>query len=305
MPPLLPERQTRSCPATDRAAVAVVVATRNRRDSLLRTLDHLARLPERPELIVVDNGSKDGTAAAVAASAPAVRVIALPDNRGAVARNVGVAATDAAYVAFADDDSWWTPGSLARATAVLDAHPAVGGVVARVELHPSGEVDRVSRKHAADLLATGAALPGPRVVSFPAFAAMLRPDALQEVGGFSPLLHFGGEEQLLAIDLAMAGWELCYLDDVGVRHAPAAARQSPARWAQQTRNDVLVRWMRRSLMGAAASTMRLAVLSVGNPAAATAGRGVLRRLPAALRMRHRVPVALERDLRAAERPYRP
>ncbi|MGW7357269.1 glycosyltransferase family 2 protein, partial [Streptomyces sp. NPDC054802] len=40
---------------------SVVVITRDRRDQLLRTLDHLAALPERPVVIVVDNGSRGGT----------------------------------------------------------------------------------------------------------------------------------------------------------------------------------------------------------------------------------------------------
>ncbi|HEU4346617.1 MAG TPA: glycosyltransferase, partial [Actinoplanes sp.] len=58
-------------------AVTVVVITRNRRAGLLRTLRRLADLPERPPVIVVDNGSEDGTAAAVRAAFPAVEVVPL------------------------------------------------------------------------------------------------------------------------------------------------------------------------------------------------------------------------------------
>jgi len=45
-------------PGTD-PRVTVAVVTRNRRAELLRTLDLLVRLPERPGVIVVDNGSSD------------------------------------------------------------------------------------------------------------------------------------------------------------------------------------------------------------------------------------------------------
>ncbi len=45
--------------------VTVVVITHNRRAELARTLDHLAGLPEKPAVIVVDNGSDDGSAAYV------------------------------------------------------------------------------------------------------------------------------------------------------------------------------------------------------------------------------------------------
>src|SRR5687768_11767734 len=69
-------------------AVSVVVVTRDRRDSLLETLGHLERLPERPLTVVVDNGSRDGTVAAVLAEYPEVEVIALPENQGGAARTV-------------------------------------------------------------------------------------------------------------------------------------------------------------------------------------------------------------------------
>src|SRR4051812_17834957 len=62
---------------TDRR-VAVVVASRNRRELLLQTLPlHLA-LPERPRVVLVDDGSTDGTAAAVTAKLTAVDVVRLP-----------------------------------------------------------------------------------------------------------------------------------------------------------------------------------------------------------------------------------
>ena len=70
--------------------LTVVVITRNRREELLRTLGLLAALPERPPVIVVDNGSADGTAAAVRQAHPQVHVIAARRNLGAVGRNLAV-----------------------------------------------------------------------------------------------------------------------------------------------------------------------------------------------------------------------
>ena len=67
--------------------VTVVVATRNRRGELLRTLGMLTRLPERPPVIVVDNGSADGSAEAAAQSFPGVEIVALARNAGTAARN--------------------------------------------------------------------------------------------------------------------------------------------------------------------------------------------------------------------------
>ncbi|MGP4091853.1 glycosyltransferase family 2 protein, partial [Streptomyces sp. KR55] len=109
----------------DAAAPRVTVAmiTRNRCRSVLRTLDRLATLPERPPVVVVDNGSTDATVAAVRAHPVGARVLAVGRNTGALGRNLAVRHATTPYVAFSDDDSWWAPGALDTAADVLDAQP--------------------------------------------------------------------------------------------------------------------------------------------------------------------------------------
>ncbi len=72
------------------AAVDVVIATRDRRELLLATLAQL-QASGAATVMVVDNASCDGSAAAVASSYPRTRVVRLPRNIGAAARNAGVA----------------------------------------------------------------------------------------------------------------------------------------------------------------------------------------------------------------------
>ncbi|SDX47549.1 Glycosyltransferase, GT2 family [Modestobacter sp. DSM 44400] len=282
--------------------VTVVVATRDRRASLLRSLAHLD-VPGGPPVVVVDNASADGTAAAVRTAHPGVEVLELPVNTGAVARTHGVRRARAPYVAFADDDSWWEPGALEAAADLLDAHPRVAVVVGRVRMAADGSEDRVTRKHRAAALGRSPGSPGPDVLSFPAFAAVVRREAHLAVGGFSPLLFFGGEEHLLALDLAAAGWQLVFADELLAWHDPAGPdRPSAQRWALQTRNDVLVDWLRRPLSVALAATARLATRAVRDPAARGALAGLLRRLPAALRQRRPVPAEVARRFATAQRP---
>jgi GT2 family glycosyltransferase len=282
--------------------VTVVVATRDRRESLLRSLSRLDQ-PGGPPVVVLDNDSADGTADAVRTHHPRVEVVRLPTNAGAVARTEGVRRAGTPYVAFADDDSWWEPGALERAADLLEAHPRVAVVVGRVRMAADGREDAVTRKHRAEVLGRSPGAPGPDVLSFPAFAAVVRRDAHLAVGGFSPLLFFGGEEHLLALDLAAAGWQQVFAENVVAWHSPAGTdRPTAARWALQTRNDVLVDWLRRPLPVALTATGRLALRAVREPAARRALTGLLRRLPAALRQRRPVPAQVERQFATAQRP---
>src|SRR3712207_4185931 len=102
--------------------IAVVVITRNRREELLRTLGHLRALPDAAEIVVVDNASDDGTVSAVRTAFPEVRLLAMDRNTGAVGRTIGVHATSCPLIAFADDDSWWSPGALAAAARLFADH---------------------------------------------------------------------------------------------------------------------------------------------------------------------------------------
>lgn len=282
--------------------VDVVIATRNRAAGLARTLDRLAGLPERPAVTVVDNASADGTAALVTARHPAARLLRLPANRGALARNDGVRASPYPYVAFSDDDSWWEPGALARAVALLEADPRIGLLAARVTVAPGGAPDPLNDALAASPLpAPGQppALPGPRVLGFLGCAAVARRAAFLGVGGYHPLLFFGAEETLLAYDLAAAGWLVCYAPEVVAVHAPAGGER-PGRRALVRRNETLTAWLRRPLPVAARHTARLARDAAGDAAARRALRQTAARLPAALRARRPLPGPVERDVQLLE-----
>jgi GT2 family glycosyltransferase len=254
--------------------VTVVVITWNRREEVLATLPRLLSLPERPHVVVVDNGSSDGTGGAVRSyfTPDRVRVIELDRNLGAAARNVGVAAATTPYVAFADDDSWWDPGALSRAAAVLDAHPRLGLVAARVLVGQERRLDPVCEQMARDSLApavpacAGAdTLPGPAVLGFLACGAVVRRSAFLDVGGFSELMGVGGEEGLLALDLTDAGWSLAYVPDVVAVHVPSTAAR-PDRRRRMIRNDLWTWWMRRRFRSAVRLTAGVVLASLrGDP----------------------------------------
>ncbi len=272
--------------------------TRNRCERAAHTVEHLLRLPERPDVVVVDNGSSDGTEAVLTARHAAVHVIAAGANLAAAGRNVGLVFVDHPYVAFCDDDMAWEPGSLARAADVLDRHPEVALVAARVLVGPDGRDDATSQAMAASPLVALDGLHARRVLGFVAGAAMVRRTAFLEVGGFEPRLMIGGEEELLALDLAAAGWQLVYVPEVVVRHTPSARQATtwPGRW--QFRNRLWVCWLRYPL-GAAARRTASVLVDGGCEHWRWRLAGLLRALrgvPWLVRARRPVPPGVAREL---------
>jgi len=104
--------------------VSVVVPTFDRRDVLPRALDSVvAQTYGEWELIVVDDGSTDGTAEMVEQDYPDVHLV-VQENRGvSAARNAGIAAAQGEWIAFLDSDDAWLPEKLERQMEALAAHP--------------------------------------------------------------------------------------------------------------------------------------------------------------------------------------
>lgn len=302
-PPTPPARA--GAPATAPPTPAVVIATRDRADALARTLTRLTRLPERPDVLVVDNASRDGTAELVGRRFPGVRLLRSPVNRAALARNDGVAALDAPYIAFSDDDSWWRPGALARAAALLDAHPRLGLIAAGIRVgSEDGARDPLDRVLAASPLETAPGLPGRSVLGFLGCAAVVRRSAFLDAGGYHPLLFFGAEETLLAYDLAARNWGVTYCPEVEAVHDPAEGARG-RRAVLIRRNELLTAWLRRPLPLALRRTAALAADAARDPGARRALGEALARLPAALRGRRPLPAEVERGVRLLEGPEGP
>jgi len=270
-------------------AVTVVVASRNRRDDLLASL---AR-HEAP-VVLVDNGSTDDTVTAVREAHPQVTVLPLERNLGARARTLGAAHAATEFTAFADDDSWWAPGDLARAVEIMRAHPRLALLNARILVGPEERLDPVCLEMAESPLPPDPDLPGPPLLGFVACGALVRTEAFEAVGGFDAVVRFPGEEERVALDLAAAGWGMAYVDEVTVHHHPSRRRHSPGRRkAAIWRSRLLTALMRHPLPESA--RLLVGALRDGRPGL----EGVLRALPdisAALRARRPLPPQVLSDL---------
>jgi len=271
--------------------------THNRRDEVLRTVLHTCSLPDRPSVIVVDNGSRDGTPEAIAEKFAQVRLFRAGRNLGAAARTLGARQASTPYVAFSDDDTHWQPESLQRAVELFDKHRRLAIVTARVLVGPEGREDSACAEMASSPLPIEAGMPGRPLLGFLAGASAARRSAFLECGGFDPRFFLGGEEELLATDLATREWWICYVPELLVRHYPSPARDSNGRRWRLRRNALWFAWLRRPWASAIRRTRRLLASDSWDGATLHGVTAALAGLPWVLRRRNVVPPAVERGLR--------
>ncbi|WP_402372173.1 glycosyltransferase family 2 protein [Isoptericola rhizosphaerae] len=275
--------------------VTVVVASRNRREELVAGLGR-----HRAPVILLDNGSTDGTPEAVRRAHPGVEVVELGRNAGAAARTEGVRRARTPYVAFADDDSWWAAGSLHAAAEVLATAPQVGLVAVETLVGADERRDAFTDVLAASPLPSRAPAPvGPRVLGFMACAAMVRRSAFLDAGGFDDVVRFPGEEERLAWDLTAHGHDLVHLPGAAVHHHPSPLRHAPeARRRAVARSRALTSVMRLPWPDVADRT--LADVRSGAPERRGV-RDAVADLSGALRAREVLPSRVVDDIRSLRR----
>ncbi len=186
-------------------SVSVVVPAHNAARTLSACLDSVYAQTHRPhQVIVVDDGSTDGTARIAAAHAarvaeaqaaggapggPPCTLIRLSPNRGvSAARNAGIAAATGEVLFFLDSDEALTPDSVANALEILERDPECGcvhGVIAPEPLFDDGPVERYRVLHAHWWRARGVG-----VVETAFFAqAAVRREVFERIGGFDESLR--------------------------------------------------------------------------------------------------------------------
>lgn len=204
--------------------ISIVLATHNRRDVAVDTLERVRRCEIDTvdyELIVVDNASTDGTTQAVADLAD--RVVPLSRNLGSCAKGFGVDVARGRLIVFLDDDSSPRLGSLTRMIEHFDADPKLGAAGFRVHL-PDGSEEC-------------GALPGVFVGCGVGFQA----GVLRAVGGLDRTFFMQAEEYDLAFRLVDAGWHVRTFHDLHVDHLKTPHARRPERTTFfDTRNNLRV-----------------------------------------------------------------
>ena len=119
----------------DGHAVSVVVPCHNAAPFIADTIQSiLGQTRAVDEIVVVDDGSSDGSAAIAESFGEPVRVIRQPNRGECAARNRGVQEARGDIIAFLDADDLWHPEKIERQLACFDAHPEVGAVMTSVAI---------------------------------------------------------------------------------------------------------------------------------------------------------------------------
>lgn len=186
--------------------IAYVLPTRDRPETLARTIAGLAALPRHDaQVVVVDNASQTPPRLPIELSnGLPVTLLQRDRNEGAAARNAGVGASDASceWVVMLDDDSHPLGAGLLQA--LRDAPADTGAVQAEILLPPA---DGRARHESGGL---------PEV--FIGCGAAIRRSAFIEAGGYDPAFNYYAEEYDLSAKLLLAGWSIGFDQRFRVLH---------------------------------------------------------------------------------------
>ena len=220
---------------------SVIVPTRNRAERLDACLAALARqtvFADDFEILVVDNGSTDGTAARIArwaALRPGLRRVEAPEPGVSRARNAGIAAAEGELLAFVDDDAVAEPRWLATLLRAYDRWPRVGAACGRARLRLERRPPSWYGRFSETWYSAMDFGPAPRLLLDPADVPWsvnfsVRAALARELGGFPEQLGRvdrnlqSGEEFPLVSGIRATGAHIAYEPDAIVWHAVPAER---------------------------------------------------------------------------------
>lgn len=241
---------------------SIVIVNWNGRDLLAECLPSLRAQTLPGEVVMVDNGSADGSVDFVRASFPEVVVEPLDRNHGfAVANNVGMRLARGEYVALLNNDTVVDPRWAAELARGLDEHADVGFCASKMlqygqkdVIDTAGDELGVARAYKRGTgQPDGPEFAEPRYVfGACAGAAMYRRRMLDDIGLFDESFVTNFEDVDLSFRAQLAGYRCLYVPTAVVHHKVAATKRRTG-WSAQmayrnSRNSKLM-WLKNAPMG--------------------------------------------------------
>ena len=234
--------------------ISVVVVNWNRRELLRACLRSLAAQTAAAdvEVIVVDNGSSDGSAAVALECLPSAQVIENKENLGfCAANNQGIRVARGEFVALLNNDAEADAGWLHALLSAFE-EPRIGMVASKVLVHEDpARIDKVghliypdgqNRGRGAGEVDRGQYDRREPALWPDGCAAMYRKAMLDEIGGFDEDFFAYGDDAELGLRARIAGWDCVYEPTARVRHhrGQTLGMASARRIALIERNRILL-----------------------------------------------------------------
>jgi GT2 family glycosyltransferase len=221
--------------------VSIIIVNWNRQDDVLKILHYLRfQRDVRFEVVVVDNGSTDGSAEKLA-RVDGIKFVSLQANLGpCVARNVGIELALGRYILFLDSDSILSKWKLGRLVERLDHDPTIGILALRIINGFTRQIDQwIHSKPVATSQRREF-----ETYSFSAAGAVVRAQALRDAGAFWDQLFIYNEEVDLSIRVLRAGYRIVYYPQVRAYHCPSQQGRNSqgAYWRLQIRNWIWINY---------------------------------------------------------------
>ena len=217
-----------------KSSVSVVIVNWNGREYLGQCLPSLLSQTLSPlEIILVDNGSKDGSVEWVRGAFPQVRLITNETNRGfAAANNQAFRSARGDYVATLNNDAWAEPNWLEELTRAMESDPHIGMCASKMLFADRPQIINstginldwagIAWDRRGGEVDTGQETEPVEVFGPCAGAALYRRAMLEELGGFDEDFFAYLEDVDLAWRARLAGWRCLYVPGAVVYHHHSA-----------------------------------------------------------------------------------
>lgn len=197
-----------------RPLVSILVVTHDRKQQLSRCLDSaLAQTYGNKEVVVVNNGSSDGTMEMLAAEFPSAITVNLEENLGCPSgRNVGFGVCNGVYIYCLDDDGWLQPDAVEKCVRLAEENESIGVVMSRIHEVVGGGV---IRKRPVGLETAT------RIGSFSGGCSLMRKAMFGVIGLYPEDFFRQAEEEDMIVRMVAHGFGCCLEPASVMYHAPS------------------------------------------------------------------------------------
>ena len=240
--------------STTTPPATVVIVTKNRKDELRGAIVSALEQDVNPQILVIDDGSTDGTAEMVRAEFKEVELHSFPESLGLVVRrNYGARVAKAPIIFSLDDDARFSSTSIVSKTLSQFSSECIGAVaIPFVNVNQNPKVHQLCPKPNSTFV----------TYTYIGTAHAIRRDVFLEMGGYAEYLIHQGEEEELAIRMLDAGYFISMGSSDVINHLESPKRSCERMDYYGRRNQILFAMLRVPLPCITTYLVRMLLLAM-------------------------------------------